>query len=86
MKYIEVTGSTTVLAGITWSERYQCYSARIAGWLDLAFSYRDGAYRVSVADRRLKTTASDPEFAAKLAVAAAKALLAKAQKELEAGA
>ena len=82
MKYIRPTGSTPILAGITWHEQYGCYSARIAGWLNLAFSYRDGAYHVSVAERSLKTTASDPESAAKLAVAAAKALLEKAQKEL----
>jgi hypothetical protein len=83
MKQIQVFGSSPTLAGVTWQERYNCYSARVAGWLDLAFSYRDGAYHVSVSGMRLKTVGTDPDHAARIAVAAARQLLDKAQKELE---
>ena len=82
MKQFYVAGSSPTLAGVIWQERYNCYSARVAGWLDLAFSYRDGAYHVSVFGNRLKTAGTDPEHAAKIAVEAAKVMLNKAQKEL----
>ena len=82
MKQFYVAGSTPTLAGVIWQERYNCYSARVAGWLDLAFSYREGAYHVSVFGVRLKAAGTSPDHAARIAVEAAKALLARAQKEL----
>jgi hypothetical protein len=91
MKHFETSGFEPVLVGIKWSERYNCYTARIAGWLELAFSYditapKDGSergYRISVAGARLKGRGTSPEHAARITVASAKALLAKALKELE---
>jgi hypothetical protein len=35
---IQVPVTHPVLAGITWTEQYECYSAQIAHWLDLSFS------------------------------------------------
>ena len=81
-KPIYVSGSSPTLAGVIWQERYDCYSARVAGWLDLAFSYRDGAYHVSVFGQRLKAAGTDSEHAAKIAVEAARVMLERAQKEL----
>ena len=79
-----------ILAGIKWSEHYSCYRARIAGWLDLAFSYGvvsrgmpSTGFHVSISGLTLKARGSDPEDAARIAVVGARDLLAKALKELE---
>ena len=80
-----------ILAGVKWHEQYNCYRTQIAGWLDLTFSYestrpRDtpsAGYRVTVAGVVLKARGTSPEDAARIAVAGARILLAKALKELE---
>lgn len=87
---IEGTSSSPVLAGIKWRECYSCYRTQIARWLELSFSYHsdtDGkgtsGYRVSIGTVRIKQVGRDPENAAKLAVAAARSLIAQALQELD---
>lgn len=70
------------LAGLKWSEQYNCYRTTVAGWLELTFSYREGAYVVSVAGRTCKDRGDCPDKAASIAVRVAESMLSGALKEL----
>ena len=83
MTKFDVHLTSPTLAGITWQERYNCYTTKIAGWLNMSFSYSDGGYKIFVAGACLKARGTYPEDAAKIAIAAAKKLMAEALKKLE---
>jgi hypothetical protein len=70
------------LAGIEWDERYNCYVAIVAGWLNLAFSWTKDGYKITVAGVALKNCHQDRETAARIAVASALVLIGKAKEEL----
>ena len=85
-RHFEVKETMQTLAGIEWRERYSCYSARIAGWLDMSFAHSTDRNKpglwVTVAGRNGKEPRNSPEEAAQYCVLIAKQLLAKASKEL----
>jgi hypothetical protein len=89
MKRFDTSPTVEPLAGVKWTTQYGYYRAKIAGWLDLSFSWESGTkgcarngFRVFVGGAMLKARGSDPEDAARIAVAGAKSLLARASKEL----
>lgn len=71
------------IAGVTWNESSGYYSAVVAGWLTMEFSYRDVGYWARVAGHGLPTMAPDTNQAAEMAVNAAVDMLAKAARALE---
>ena len=87
----EVPSSAPFLAGLTWFEKYGCYSCKVDGWLAMSFSY-DAAcfspknstagptagYKVTVCGKTLVRRAESVEEAAKLAVRAARTYLVRA--------
>lgn len=79
--------STQRLAGIEWREHYNCYSATIAGWFHLGFSWSmdrsDPGYRINVGGRILKVRGTSAADAAQKAVLVARKLLLKASVEVE---
>ena len=81
-KYIEVGPTSPTLAGLVWREHFGCYSAKVAEWLELSFSYQKGGYRVVVAGHAMRARGRDPQSAAALAVEAARMLLRKALEAL----
>jgi hypothetical protein len=75
--------TTYVLAGITWTESYNCYTAKVGGWLPLGFSWTsDKGWVVNVNGATLKARGTDPADAARIAVAGAKNLMTKAIEEM----
>jgi hypothetical protein len=77
-----------MLAGLEWSERYNCFHAVVAGWLTLSFSWSldrsQSGYHITVGGRKLKVRGTSAEDSAAKAVAAARALLSKALAALPA--
>lgn len=80
--------STHELSGVKWAESFNCYTATIAGWLKLSFSYQAvkaerGYYSIIVGGATLKAHGTDPLDSSQIAVEAARRLLAKASEELK---
>jgi len=74
MARFDVSPAQQELSGVVWLEHYGCYSATLAGWVPMGFSYEKTGYRVTVAGKTLKRRAPSIEEAAKNAVAMAKLL------------
>ncbi len=81
-RYFEVPETKQTLAGIEWRERYACYTAKVANWLEMSFNYSNAGYHVTVAGKSGKEPQNSAEDAAKYCVKIAKQLLTKAQAEL----
>ena len=81
-RHFEASETKQVLAGIEWRERYACYTAKVANWLEMSFSYSNDGYSVTVAGKSGKEPQKSAEAAAEYCVKIAKQLLSKAQAEL----
>lgn len=79
--------SKVVLSGVEWHENFNCFTAKLGGWLNVGFSYsmdrNTPGYKLSVGGVTLKRMACDQKEAAALVVEAAKRLLKKALVSIE---
>ncbi len=72
---------TVELAGVKWSEHYQCYIVKLAGVLELSFEYRGGLFDVMVNGQAIGA-ADNVEAAAQMALAEARRINAALAKRL----
>jgi hypothetical protein len=62
---------TVEIAGVKWREHYQCYIVKLAGVLELSFTYRKGLFDVMVIGQPVGA-ADNVEAAAQMAIAEAR--------------